>query len=453
MSNTEENSSKIIFRVLLAFSLAFVIAAFCAGDLKNLIPGLVTICTSPSQLTTDAFWMGGLGAGFLNTGLVGLICCALLYFTKAKCTGLTVAAYWLTTGFATYGMTIPGMLPCIFGVWVYSRIKKVSFGSVANLAMFSCALAPFIAELMFRYPSLETRGFSVVGFLGAIVLGIIIGCAMPSLCAHAPNMHKGYDLYNAGPAAGFLAFVIYCILYRSPGITVPSNTNLGDGERGFVTIFFLLAFLGCLIAGYLLNGKSFKGYKELWQSDSYKTDFTAKYGTPVTLINMGVYGLFILLYYSVVHGMSIADGELVFTAAKFTGTTMGAMMCMFAFVAHGSNPKNVFPIMIGYAVASFLPFFVFAAGITETQSWTLTSQAMLVGLCYASGLAPVTGKYGWWAGIIAGALHAFLVTSVGLLHGGFCLYNGGFTAGLVALVLIPVLECFCKTKEERVQKA
>ena len=35
------------------------------------------------------------------------------------------------------------------------------------------------------------------------------------------------------------------------------------------------------------------------------------------------------------------------------------------------------------------------------------------------------------------------------MHGGFCLYNGGFTAALICLMLIPQLEKFCKTKEER----
>ena len=39
-----------------------------------------------------------------------------------------------------------------------------------------------------------------------------------------------------------------------------------------------------------------------------------------------------------------------------------------------------------------------------------------------------------------------------LLHGGFCLYNGGFTCGIVAFVLVPVLECFLGTKEERTSR-
>jgi hypothetical protein len=35
------------------------------------------------------------------------------------------------------------------------------------------------------------------------------------------------------------------------------------------------------------------------------------------------------------------------------------------------------------------------------------------------------------------------------MHGGFCLYNGGFTAALICLMFVPQLEKFCKTKEER----
>ena len=73
----------------------------------------------------------------------------------------------------------------------------------------------------------------------------------------------------------------------------------------------------------------------------------------------------------------------------------------------------------------------------------------MVGLCFANGLSPITGKYGWPFGILAGMLHFCLVTSVPLLHGGFCLYNGGFTAAFVCLALVPQLERFCKTREER----
>lgn len=447
MENKTVNNSSMILKMLLYFSIALIIGALCAGDIANLIPGFITICTRPSQFTMDYFVLGGLGSAFLNAGMVGLACCALLYFSKATYTGLTIAAFWLNVGFATFGMNFFNIWPFFFGVWVYSKIKKVPFGSVANIAMFSTAVAPFASELTFRYPNLETSGFSIVGFIATIVLGIIVGCVMPALCAHAPNLHKGFNLYSAGPVAGLLAFLIYCVLYKAPGIEVPTNTNLGDGERLFVSVFFLIVFGLCFVFAYKMDKNCFKDYKNLLKDSGHKADFTAKYGMPATIVNMGAYGLFILLYYNVVQGMSWVDGGVVFTAAKFTGATMGAIMCMYAFVGQGAHPRNVFPIIIGYAVASFLPFLVCMTGVVEVQNWSLTTQAILVGLCFASGLAPVAGKYGFWPGVLAGAMHAVMVMSVPLFHGGFCLYNGGFTDGIVAIILVPVLDWFMKEKE------
>ena len=80
---------------------------------------------------------------------------------------------------------------------------------------------------------------------------------------------------------------------------------------------------------------------------------------------------------------------------------------------------------------------------------TIGSQSILIGLCYANGMSPIAGKYGFQYGILAGGLHYLLVTAVPDMHGGFCLYNGGFTAALICLLFVPQLEKFCKTKEER----
>jgi hypothetical protein len=210
-------------------------------------------------------------------------------------------------------------------------------------------------------------------------------------------------------------------MYKVADIEVPTNTNLGDGYKLYVAGFSILVFLICLIAGWYMNGKTLKGYGQVINDSGHKVDFTAKYGMPLTLINFGFYGLFIVAYYLLVGG-------------KFTGATMGAIYCMYAFVAGGANPKNVFPIMIGYALVSLV------------APWSLTTQAILVGLCFASGLAPVSGKFGLLAGIVAGAIHCCLVTSVPSLHGGFCLYNGGFTCGIVAFLFVSILT-FYKKKE------
>ena len=51
--------------------------------------------------------------------------------------------------------------------------------------------------------------------------------------------------------------------------------------------------------------------------------------------------------------------------------------------------------------------------------------------------------------MLAGFLSAVICTSTSAMHGGLVLYNGGFTAGLTALVLLPVLDFYgVKTKGE-----
>ena len=49
--------------------------------------------------------------------------------------------------------------------------------------------------------------------------------------------------------------------------------------------------------------------------------------------------------------------------------------------------------------------------------------------------------------MIAGAIHASVVLNVGVLHGGLNLYNNGFSAGLVCIVLLPLIQAIRREKE------
>ena len=259
----------------------------------------------------------------------------------------------------------------------------------------------------------------------ALLIGVVTGCAMPALCAHSPGFHKGYDLYNAGPAAGFLCFLFFAVMYKTLGIEAPTiAATLCEGNWAFVNVFCIITFALCVVAGFVLSGKSFKGYKKVLMESGHSVDFASKCGVGPCVMNVGIYGLFILLYYNVV-------------GATFTGPTFGAIWCMLAFCAAGAMPLSVLPIMVGYFIASRFGVF------------PINAQAIVVGLCFASGLAPITGKYGFIAGVIGGILHYCLVTSVPAIHGGFNLYNGGFTAGIVCFIYVPILEHYFKTIEER----
>ena len=86
--------------------------------------------------------------------------------------------------------------------------------------------------------------------------------------------------------------------------------------------------------------------------------------------------------------------------------------------------------MLGYIIAATFGAF------------NINTQAIVVGLSFAGALVPIVGCYGMLSGVVAGFIHASIVTTVVTFHGGFCLYNGGFTSAIVAIILVPVLESF-----------
>jgi hypothetical protein len=81
-------------------------------------------------------------------------------------------------------------------------------------------------------------------------------------------------------------------------------------------------------------------------------------------------------------------------------------------------------------------------------TWTVSTQGYINGVAFATGMSPIVGRYGKRAGIAAGFMCASMCTATSALHGGLVLYNGGLTAGLTVLILLPILEHY-STKEPR----
>jgi hypothetical protein len=131
--------------------------------------------------------------------------------------------------------------------------------------------------------------------------------------------------------------------------------------------------------------------------------------------------------------------------AEFNGIIFGSVFCMLSTCNSGSHPLNAIPIIMGYALASqcFQALTPFSGG---EVTHLLRSQSLIVGICYANGLSPIAHEYGWRYGILVAAMHFCMVTTTPQLHGGMCLYNGGFTTGLVCLLLMPTLERIVKPK-------
>ena len=419
------------------YTACFLIAALLMPDRATMFSGLVQILIQPSKLTTSYFAVGGYAATFLNMGLVGAICLALFYGLKATANNASTLAVILTVGFGSWGINILNVWPTIAGVVLYCLVKKEKLASSVNAMLFSTGIAPLITDLMIRYPHAEPIGFNLPGIGLAILVGLVIGFFLPAGMANSPKVHKGFDLYSAAFPIGMTAFFLNAALFKTLGVALPAGApaaQLAVASPLIVNTFCGVMFVLCIVFAFVLGCRP-KDYWRLLTDPALVTNFSSTYGNAVFLMNVGMCGLFILGYYNLI-------------GATFYGVTCGIVFCMLSTCNSGSHPGNVWPIMLGYAVASTVAGWlsVLAGG---TFTFALNAQAICVGLCYANGLSPIADKYGWKYGVIAAIMHYLLVTSVPTLHGGFCLYNGGFTAIFVCIIFVPVLEKFCTTKAER----
>ena len=414
------------------FSLSFLIAAVCMPDRAQMFTGLWRIISSPTKATTNFFSVGGYAATFLNMGLVGLICTGLYALPGENPNHAATLVTILTTGFGAWGIHIVNMWPSMLGVMLYVVVMKKNFGEHTNAMLFSTGLAPFMSELMIRYPTPDALGFSPQGVLLSLAVGIAVGFFLPAGLDNSPKIHKGLDLYSAALPVGMTAFLLQGCMYRAMGVEVPDQlSDLTVVSPAIVNTFCVALFASFILIAFLMGCRP-RDYWKLLVDPEVVTNFSSTYGNATMLMNVGVYGLFILAYYNLV-------------GAPMNGVTFGVIFCMLSTCNSGSHPANIWPIMLGYGVASWL-FQLLSPLVGGEFTQSLHNQSIVVGLCYANGLSPVSDKYGWRYGMIAAMMHFAMVTTVPELHGGMCLYNGGFTAALVCLLMIPGLERHFKPK-------
>lgn len=452
MLKHNQSESWYIKAICLIFSVSFLIASLTAAAWLNLwstvIPDWFRILTSPSPLVTDYFELGNLASALLNAGVCGLSCTLFMIFLGASCDVNTLAGYFLVVAHCFYGLNFFNMWPPVFGILLFCRCYKVDIRSNLGMAMFSTAFGPFISELMFRYHVDDNFTFSflnvnILNIIYIIAFSIFLGFAIPAMLPGALRLHKGYNLYNGGLAFGLLGLFLYAFMYKTFGIEPQGKVTVsnplyeahGKSYMGFLILFFLILFTFFLLWGWLENGRTFHGYRRLIKSTGHNADFADEFGMPLILINIGIYGYMILAYYTAV--ILLTDG------AGFTGATTGVILASLTFIGRGQHPLNVWPILFGFVVLSFFSSSVCILGGREIP-WTLSTQGYLNGAAFATGLCPIAGRYGKRIGVIAGFVCAAICTSTSSIHGGFMLYNGGFSAGITAMIMVAFLEYYYK---------
>lgn len=443
-SLSDERFLRLLFFLFAGF---FLIAAVCMPDRADMLNGLWRIVSQTAKTPTNFFdpTYGGFAGTFLNVGCVTLVAALLYLLPQSKPTASSVIAVLLTAGLSFWGIHVLNMWFGTLGVALYCLVKKQPLGRHVNALLFTTGMAPLFSDLILAYPNALPVGFRWQGLLLALLIGLLVGFFLPAGLAYAPRIHRNCTLFSAAVPVGMTAFFLRAFLYHVLGAArgttdVGPAADLGVASWGIANIFCLAVFAVCIVLAIALGCKP-RDYLRLLKASGYEDDFLAMFGKAATMMNFGVFGLFILLYYNI--AALLGGSETVFNAV-----TLGCIFCMLSISCAGAHPKNVWPVMVGYIGASFLFGWISKGLISAEYAHAIDAQAMLVGLCFAGGLAPLTGRYGWPFGILAGIAHFTLVTSVPLLHGGFCLYNGGFTAAFTCILFVPILEHFIPNKRD-----
>ena len=434
------------FFISLCLLIACPIAACYIDCWDRLWIDLYQILTLPSPLVTDYYNLGNLASTFLNAGLCGMACTLIMIINKTNCPPSFLAGYFLVIAHCFYGLNFLNMWPPMIGIYLFCKVMKIHFNQNLDMAMFSTAFGPFISEMLFRYHVNDhyivwKTQISFLGLFYAVVFCIFLGFAIPAMLPGALRLHKGFNLFNGGLAFGLLGLFIYSYMYKTFGVNPPESHKAinviynmhGQSYSMFVISFFLIVFISFLIMGWYMNGKTFKGYGELMTSTGHRVNFFDSYGPALVYINIGTYGLMMLSYFTLV--IALTDG------AGFTGATTGIILASITFSSQGQHPKNVWPVLLGYVVLFGIVSISKLIFGLETP-WTLSTQTYMNGAAFATGLCPIVGCYGRRYGVIAGMMCAAMCASTSAIHGGFMLYNGGFTTGITALILIPCLEYY-----------
>lgn len=393
------------------FGALLVLFGLCQDTPAGILRGMGVILTTEDVLITDYIAIAGMGAAFVNAGLVTLISVLLIKLVKDPVNGATLVTLGLMAGFSLFGKNILNIWPIMAGTGLYALLKGETFAHHVNLALRATALSPVVSFMAVRFSP----------WLG-VGMGLVIGFVMPPVAEHAHRVQNGMNLYSLGFSCGLVAMMLVPA-FKAFGLEPQSAHHWSTGNNRTLGLALAVLCLGFIGLGLIREpGRALKKYWALLRtSGCAPSDYIRTFTPGPVLVNMGVDGL-------------IATGYIVLTGGDLNGATIGAIFTIIGFSGYGKHAFNILPVMGGVLLGSL-------ANHVDPNS----SSLQLAGL-FGTTLAPFAGVFGWPFGVLAGLLHSSVVLQAGLPLEGMNLYNNGFSGGLVAIVLYPILTSLVKRR-------
>ncbi len=398
-------------KLLYAFILIVLLGSLFIDPFDVFMDGLKQIIVQSDVLVSDYFEIGGIGASLFNASLLAMGSVILIRISKAPMNGYVLTSVMMMAGFGLFGKNIVNVIPIILGTYIYSYYSSETFGDVVHIGLLSTSFSPIVTEIMFVIDMDPT-----VRVILAVAVGMSVGFIITPISRHLFRVHKGFSLYNIGFSIGLLS-TLYVSLMKSYGFITYQRLILSSGNNQTMSVFLVLLFFLTFAYGAYYTDFKFARLRMLFKESGYgNNDFIVKYGLGTSMMNMAINGLVAWAYV-----VFIAKGQL-------NGPSIGGILTVYGFGGLGKHARNILPIFVG----------VYLGGIT--QIWDIHETSGLFAALFGTALAPVAGRFGFIMGVIVSFVNSSVVLNSGILHGGMNLYNTGFSAGLVAAVLLPLME-------------
>lgn len=421
-----------LFFFLLAFFIEPILSltsgnGFVFHPIQQIFKGYYKIITSSSILITDYVYISGLGATFFNVATILFINLILLKVLRVKMNGPVYAGIIMICGFSFFGKNIFNTIPIYFGIYLFSVYKKIPYKTFIITILFSTGISPLVSYTIFGLGL--HLGISIP--LG-IFCGILVGFILPAFASHTIVFHEGYNLYNTGFALGVISAIFYGI-YQLCNLNVEA-VHLYDYSTSTVFYYILPIISGLsIVFAFIGDHHVYQKYFALLKtSGRLISDYAYEFKKEAVLFNFGVLG-FVLYFICLIFRVPM------------NGVIFGSILSILGFAGYGLHIRNVLPVWVGAGGTIFI-------SMVLNHNYEL-SIVNIITFVFASGLAPIAGRYGIIYGVLAGALHIVLTPLMIHFQGGFDLYNNGLSAGFEAAVLTVLAEKVFVRREHRGRKS
>ena len=189
-----DEPSILLMLLVPVFSILLIFTGLIHGG-KQSLKDLKAIQSIPGRLPSDFVDMASVSGALLNSGLIGLIGSAYIYFVGASFNGPVIGGLLTIMGFGAFGTHLKNSWPVVAGVIIATLLTGNSLNAPGPIlaAIFCTTLAPLAGEF-------------------GVLAGLAAGFVHLIMVLQTGSWHGGMNLYNNGFAGGLTAALIVSVI-------------------------------------------------------------------------------------------------------------------------------------------------------------------------------------------------------------------------------------------------